>query len=279
MIRLYGWLISLGLGVLIANQSFAWNSFGHRLVAQIALDNMTPQARHAYNHYNYQLDKSYASKSLVSAAPWLDTQRSSSQLWLLPFHYINIPFSRDHTKLLEPNSINAVVAIEDAMRVLNNKSSSTADKGFYLRILLHVVGDIHQPMHTVSEYTWRFPRGDKGGNRVYLAKNPVANNLHAYWDNGGGWLKPRQKYSSSVLIHRAKMIEKRWPCRNFVLHFDPKAWANESHQLAISKAYTVKLGHKPSKAYQHMVSLQTQKQIALAGCRLAFLLNRAASSE
>lgn len=271
--------IVIGLGFLVTSQSYSWNSFGHRLVAQIAFDNMTSKAKHAYNHYNYQLDKGYASKSLVSAAPWLDSLRSQDKLWLLPAHYINLPFSRDNSRLVEPDNLNAVVAIENAVAILKNKASSAADKGFNLRILLHVVGDIHQPMHAVSEFSQRFPTGDKGGNRVYLDKNPVANNLHSYWDNGAGWLKPRQKYSWMVLTHRAKMLEKRYPCQSFHLSYAPHAWAQESHNIAVNKAYRIKLGHKPSKAYQHMVRQQTQKQIALAGCRLAFLLNLTASSE
>jgi hypothetical protein len=277
MLKKFVSFIGTGIFLLLLSTSvYCWNSLGHRLIAQIASNHMTDRAKIKYNAYNHKLDRVYGARTLVNAAPWLDNLRYLNELWLQPMHYINIPFSRDGTELIEPNTVNAIFAIEKAASVLKNKHASSYDKGFSLRILLHVVGDIHQPMHGVSEFSVRHPEGDKGGNLFRLGKNPVGTNLHSYWDNGGGWLKGRKKYPRAFLTRRAGIIEKHWPCDISSMEFNPKQWAEESHQLALNKAYTLKVGQKPPKAYQQMVRQLSEQRIAIAGCRLAYTLNEAA---
>ncbi|MDP1604668.1 MAG: S1/P1 nuclease [Legionella sp.] len=277
MLKTFATRISAGLLLLIINtHAYSWNSLGHRLIAQIAYDNLNSDTKNLYNNYNHNLDKVYGARNLVNAAPWLDSLRYLNELWLQPMHYIDIPFSRDGTALIQPDATNAVSAIEKATSVLKNKKASPYDKGFSLRILLHVVGDIHQPMHGVSEFSSRHPGGDMGGNLFHLAANPVGTNLHSYWDNAGGWLKGKKHYSRTNLAKRASSIEKHWPCDSFSMGVNPKRWAHESYQLAVNKAYTIKVGQKPSKSYQRMVRQLSEQRIAIAGCRLAYLLNEAA---
>lgn len=258
---------------LFASEAYSWNSFGHRLVVQIAYNHLSPNAKKMCNLYNQALAPIYGARTLVDAAPWLDSLRSQKDLWLQPGHYINIPFSRDGTALLPPNTMNAIFAIEEAITVLNTRQTSLFDKGFSLRILLHVVGDIHQPMHAVSQFSRTLPKGDKGGNLRYLVRNPVARNLHSYWDKGGGLLTPRAQYSYTLLNRRANSMERRWPCHPDLMVLTPKIWAEESHTIAVTKAYVFNTSEKPTKSYQKMVKKLSEQQIALAGCRLAALVN------
>jgi hypothetical protein len=265
-------VISLGLSV----SAHAWNSLGHRIVAQIAYDQLTPQSRQIYNSFNHALDGVYGARSIVSAAPWLDRLRYRNELWLQPLHYIDIPYSIDNTPAIEPDKVNAVYAINEAISILKSKTASTYDKGFSLRILLHVIGDIHQPMHAVNLFSKSYPRGDQGGNLVTLAPNPVASNLHAYWDNGGGYLKT--KYSYKSVAKKAQLLVKGWPCDVGSELLNPVQWAEESHQLAVELAYLVNKGDKPSKAYQRSVKTTVKQRLATAGCRLGNLLNKLASN-
>jgi len=269
-------ILCLGMGCLIFANAYAWNSVGHRLVAQIAYDKLSPRAISIFNRYNRYVDQpnsKYGPRTLVGSAAWLDSQRRADQLWMQPMHYINIPFSRDNTPLLPPKKLNAVVSIEQARQVLESSMASDYDKGFYLRVLLHVVGDIHQPMHSVSLYSARTRNGDKGGNMYHLKNNPVADNLHAYWDRGGGSLIRNKAYSVSALRRRAKLIEKRWPCDAQNVSLSAQNWADESFQIAVNQAYQLPYGQKPSGMYQKQVKQTSEQRLALAGCRLAAVLN------
>ncbi len=264
--------------MLLITKSYSWNALGHRLVAQIAYHHLTKQAKQIFNHYNHTLDKQYRPQSLVNAAAWLDSLHDQNHLWLAPKHYINIPFTKDRTRLIPPTRVNAVSAVEEAMRVLNSQQKSDLAKGFSLRVLLHVVGDLHQPMHTVNQFSARYPQGDKGGNLYYLGSNPIASNLHAYWDKGGGLLSQKRHYSQAQLNRLAYRIEKRWPCSMDNMNLEPKIWATESHQLAIHKAYRINAGQKPDKHYQRMVKIVSEERLAMAGCRLAAVLNTLAAN-
>ncbi len=268
--------ILTGLLLLIVfPSSYSWNALGHRLVAQIAYNHLTPQARDAYNYYNHALDSRYRPQSLVNAAVWLDSLRYQKDLWLQAKHYIDIPFSWDGTPLIQPDPINAVSAILDAKAILEKNLVDDFNRGFTVRILLHVVGDIHQPLHAANQFTAEHPQGDQGGNLFLLASNPIATNLHAYWDRGGGALLSKDKKVNATLLQKkANHIEKRWPCHLENMNLDPKIWAEESFQLALQHVYQVK--KKPTKKYQAMAKALSEQRIALAGCRLAALLNKLA---
>lgn len=261
----------LCLLLLIQATGFCWNGLGHRLVAQIAYNHLTAHTKQIANLYNQTLNKGHYHQNFVNAAAWLDWLRDDE---LLVKHYINLPFSIDGTPLLPPNKSNAITAIKESILILKNQATVMNEKGFYLRVLLHVVADLHQPMHAVSQFSKFHPYGDKGGNLFRLKSNRIASNLHAYWDKGGGFLTAKQKYSKAQLIRKAYNIEKKWPCELQKMNLNPIKWANESHQLALTEAYQLKLGEKPNNAYEKKVKKITEQQIALAGCRLAALLNK-----
>ncbi|ASQ45966.1 S1/P1 nuclease [Legionella clemsonensis] len=258
----------------IIGDSYSWNSLGHRLVAQIAYHHLNSHTKQVLNHYNHALDKVYRPQNLINAAVWLDSLRYQNDLWLGPRHYINIPFSLDGTELTEPAEINAVTAIMAAKQLMQDSSVNDFEKGFTLRILLHVIGDIHQPLHAASQFSIEHPKGDQGGNLFPLNNNSIATNLHAYWDRGGGWLNTGKYYNAAQLSKMARRIEKHWPCHVQQMNLDPKFWAQESHQLAVQKAYQIHPGQKPSKSYQQMVKTTSEQRVAIAGCRLAALLNQ-----
>jgi hypothetical protein len=268
----HSWLAVL-IGLVMFSTSYSWNASGHRLIALIAYHHLSPHARQVCNRYDHALDRVYRRQTFISAATWLDSLRYQNQSWLGQKHYINMPFSWDGTELLQPAASNAVSAIREASKLLQNPHRSDFDKGFSLRILLHVTGDIHQPLHAVSQFSVKHPKGDGGGNLFSLPSNAIASNLHAYWDKGGGFLNNSPNHNSSWLKEKARSIEQRWPCHLEKMELDPQLWARQSFQLAVNKAYSLKPGRKPSIQYQKMTKAISERQIALAGCRLAALLN------
>jgi len=248
---------------------FSWNALGHRLIAQIAYDQMSSHAKQTFDSYNHALDKVYKPQTWVNSAVWLDTLRHQDINWFATMHYIDIPFSDDGSALPFPQDVNALWAIERSRHLLLNKYATSFDKGIALRILIHVVGDIHQPLHAVTKISAELPKGDRGGNLVLLDDNPVAKNLHSYWDKGAGLLGTKN-YNETQIEKRAAKIEKRWPCKQLDLDSTPAQWANESHILAIKRVYKLPV----DEHYQINAQKISEKRIAIAGCRLGALLNK-----
>lgn len=250
---------------------YSWNALGHRLVAQIAYDNINDETKRLFNKYNRVLNRNHKAYGLVNSSVWMDKLYSSEFSYLKPMHYIDIPFTNDNSPLPMYNSKNAVYAVRKASNVLLNPNSSPMEKAIATRMIWHIVGDIHQPLHAATRITNQFPSGDRGGNLVKLKKNPVARNLHAYWDRGGGFLSQQQKYTQRDVKQMAKKIENRWPCHLDSMNLNPMNWASESHTIAINQVYGKFLGEETGYTYQQMTQRISERQIALAGCRLAAL--------
>lgn len=101
--------------------------------------------------YSHSKSKTSSNVNFVKSASWLDSIRAHDVHWFDALHYIDIPFSMDETELPVLTDINALWGINQAIAVLSSKKASIADKKLSLRILVHLVGDIHQPLHTVTK--------------------------------------------------------------------------------------------------------------------------------
>lgn len=257
----------------LMNVTWAWNALGHRLVAQIAIDQLSKKKLWQLNQLNHAMDRAYPPMSLVNAAIWPDLLRNYDVTWFDAYHYIDIPFTKDQSTLPVVSGENGVNAIMKALKSLKSTRTTAYDKGLSLRLLMHVVGDLHQPMHAVTRISYQHPQGDMGGNLYYLATNPVSKELHGYWDKGAGFLTPDYPVNSVKLQRLAKRIHAQWPCDVHLIASEPSVWAEESHTIAVINAYSIEEGTYPDKRYQHSVERISQQRIALAGCRLAYLLD------
>lgn len=253
---------------LYSTSLFAWNATGHRLIAQIAYDSLTPKAKHFFNKKNSVLNHHHKSYNLVNSAVWMDHLYAPEFNSLRPMHYIDLPFTRDGSPLPKSNKINAIVAINMSKRTLLNPAATPLEQAIAVRLLWHVVGDIHQPLHAVTCVSQHYPKGDQGGNLYKLKKNPIAKNLHAYWDKGGGLLSQNKRYRQQEIKQLATQLEKQWPCNPATVDTNPFHWALESHELSKKNVYNIH-HHTPDAAYQQKAQLITAKRIAIAGCRLA----------
>jgi hypothetical protein len=246
---------------------WAWNAEGHRVIAQIALDNMTPSAKARFQVAHPLLDKRDAPKSFTEAAVWFDKFHGV----VGPMHYVDIAFSDKgyHGAPLPPKPLNAIMAFEQSRLFLLRGEGSSLGRVVALRILMHVVGDLHQPLHAATRMSRAHPEGDAGGNYVRLPRQAAAKNLHAYWDRGGGFLLGR-----SQVKQRAHVLEKMWPCHPEEVDLDSKQWVLESFSIAQEKVYHfTKASIMPGGTYQAMVYQLSEQRLAEAGCRLAAVLN------
>ena len=267
-------IFSLMIGVCFTCSSVhAWNSVGHRVAAQIAYDHLTPHAKKTYNHYNQTLNKIYKPESIVNAAVWLDRLRFKGITWFNEIHYIDAFFTTDDSPIPPVSPINALTGIDKANKTLLSKRANDFDKGVAFRVLIHVIPDIHQPLHAASLVSKATPEGDMGGNLYEIGHNEVASNLHRFWDEGGGILKHEKRVTRKQIRTIAHEILKEYPCSSFKMNGKPKDWADESHQLAKTIAYQIKRHNVPNKEYIDKAQQITKQRLAQSGCRLATYLN------
>lgn len=253
----------------------AWNAIGHQVIMQIALDNMTEEAKKVSDYYNHALDVVYPPLSMVEASIWLDTiHYQGNVIWYNRMHYVNWGFSKDGTPIPAIESTNAVWAIDEALKNISSKYATRFDRGISWRILIHVAGDIHQPLHAGGLVSKEHPNGDLGGNLFPINASPIAKNLHSYWDKGGGYLVTKTRYKEDAIEKIAHEIEAQWPCDMPKMDVHPRYWLKESHKLAVNTVYNITPNSKPDALYQAQAINVSKQRMALAGCRLAAILNR-----
>jgi hypothetical protein len=195
------------------------------------------------------------------------------------WHFVDIPFSSDHSALPSvpvPNAQTQIVAFRATL------ASTQPDelKSYDLVWLLHLVGDIHQPLHATARITQSDPKGDAGGNKVKLLGD-AASNLHSYWDDLPG---TECKFCSDKIpcVHRAIVFGKTLGPVTQVAgrNLDTETWAHESFEYARTAVYETPIGPAdgpytivPWSTYERQAYRLAQKRVALAGARLARVLN------
>jgi len=304
----------------LATSSGAWNSKGHMTVAAAAWKDLTPDAR-AKAIALLRLNPDYPAwvqgvapadadtVAFVRAATWPDQVRSTYQedgstpkgnatetqnigfvdcLKHRYWHFDDIPFSTDGTPLEDPGTPNAVTQIRAFSSALADPATSDEIKSYDLAWLLHLVGDIHQPLHATSRFTQQSKHGDSGGNAVILCPKRGMkcsnrfNSLHAYWDDALG---TSDSASSALKMACLKPAPAGSHClpqapADALTIDDPGTWAQESFDLSRKVVYQRPIGggkgpYYLTKRYQATVGSTAEKQVALAGARLAKLLNAA----
>ncbi|MES2828567.1 MAG: S1/P1 nuclease [Bacteroidota bacterium] len=152
----------------------AWSMLGHRIVGQIADNHLSPRAKKA-------LKLILGNESIAMASNWGDFIKSDSNYdSLYNWHFVNLPGGLDKQGVFsyletekEANVYNRALQM---INVLKDKNSLPAQKQFAARMLIHLIGDLNQPMHTAH-------KEDLGGNKVYVTWFGEKSNLHKVWDD------------------------------------------------------------------------------------------------
>lgn len=195
------------------------------------------------------------------------------------WHFIDLPFSPDGTELKPapvPNAETQITAFRTALR----DSDSDDVKSYDLVWLLHMVGDVHQPLHAVARFTKGQPDGDDGGNGVRLCADPCRENLHSLWDGllGGSSYDPLHDIAPAVML--AGHLDDGEPAGAAVT--DVHEWLTQSLKIAQDATYASPVRPDPAvgpsktnRAYRQRALAVAEDQAVLAGYRLARLLNDA----
>lgn len=261
--------------------SWAWNNNGHMLIAQIAYEHLTPKVKSRVDELSGLLGEYYPyNRTFVRAAVWADWLKGSSVRAFDRWHYIDLPYSPDGLKGVAPDLQNNVVwAINQSQTVLKSRRSNEFEKALFLRFLIHFMGDIHQPLHCINRISAKYPQGDQGGNKFKVI-SPYGDNLHRIWDQGLGYLKistGRHLISMGQLHLMAEDLQKTYPMESFkkqLLVSDPRVFAKEGFEIGKNIVYTLSEGQVVTPDYQQAGESVVKQRVALAGYRLAQMLNR-----
>lgn len=247
--------------LLLAFPVSAWNAAGHRIVAQIALNQFSAQEQE-------KIKKTFGDILEMASEPDGYRELSSS---LSGWHYIDYPLVEEPVtnkiKLVSKQN-NIVWALKESKRVI--KKSLKKDTRFpgFLRVfqsnLIHLMGDLHQPLHCIARVTEKNPKGDKGGNLFFIKHAGKKENLHHLWDGGLGLLENLEVSAQTEL---AKKIAKENPQEE--LKGDFESWSKESYMLAKSQVYQTVEDEEITKDYVTRGQALVKKRLALAGYRLA----------
>jgi hypothetical protein len=279
------------LSVLFAPRvALAWSNEGHQIVAQIARDELTPQARAWVDRLLADDKDTLTAPDMLSRASWADAWRGAGHRETASWHFVDIEIDKPDLsaacygfpKAAGPASAGpADDCVVDKLNEFEAELSSPAtpepERILALKYVLHFVGDIHQPLHASDNH-------DKGGNCVQLSLGgPRTLNLHAYWDTAVlEPLRPDPVAAARALEAEITPAEKAaWRKGT------PADWAREGYGLARSAVYT--MGSAPgcatgaapitlSLAYQTHAQAVARVQLEKAGVRLAATLNSAAAA-
>lgn len=262
--------------------ALAWSALGHRMVGAIAERHLTPQAEARVR----ELLAGEPDPSLAGVAYWADALRNQDPprfKLTSKWHYINAQGGGcDFDEARDCPDGNCVVAqIEKQRAILADRTQPRDARRDALKFLVHLVGDVHQPMHAGD-------RTDAGGNQYQIslatALEPEAyardkyldgvmgTNLHSVWDyyilgaagfGAGG---------DAVAPYANRLDALPWPPSNEAPLFAPMAWAKESCRL-IEARHIYPDGHKLDDAYLDAMRPLAEQRIRQAAWRLAAMLN------
>ncbi len=232
-----------------------WGKTGHRATGEIAEKHLTKRAKK-------EIDKLLSGHSIAFVSNFADeikSDRSYSKYY--PWHYVNFPFYSTYDTHPKNESGDLIVGIETCITILKNEHSTRAEKVFHLKMLIHLIGDLHQPLHNgLAE--------DRGGNDIQVEWFNEGTNLHTVWDT-----KMIETYNMSYteLASNTKPLS-----ANQIQELQKGTvidWMYESKDLCEQVYDSVEEGEKLRYRYSFDYMDTVLFQIQKGGIRLAAILN------
>jgi len=245
-------LTVLALCFLNAASAHAWGADGHRLIAELAESQLTPAAAAEVG----RLLSLEPGSTMVSVSTWADEIRRPASA---PLHYVNLP-ADDCTYVRQRDCADGrclVEAINEQVLILRSKAND-ARRLVALKWVIHLVGDIHQPLHVGLA-------SDKGGNQFQVRAFGRGSNLHAVWDRE--LIRRRARGPSQLLYDASNVVLAVSAAR-------PADWANESCVARGSPGFYPN-NRLIGAAYATQWDGELVVRLAMAARRLAAVLNTA----
>lgn len=244
----------------VPNSARAWGLLGHRIVCLVAESYLTPEAK-------AQIQAIIGNSTLAMESNWPDFIKSDSTYnYLNPWHYMDLEDGLNYSQLKEElkkdTAVDAYTKLRFLIKELKNKNLTREKKLFYLRLLIHITGDLHQPLHVGHDE-------DQGGNKISVMWFGVPSNLHRVWDES---LVEYQQLSyteyTKAINYTTKAQRLSWQ------HQPMEQWIFESYILSRGiYAEITRPDQKLSYRYNFLHIQDLNNQLLKGGVRLAGLLN------
>tara|TARA_B110000091_G_scaffold170020_1_gene182495 strand:- start:339 stop:1079 length:741 start_codon:yes stop_codon:yes gene_type:complete len=238
-----------------SDEAVFWGKNGHRATGEIAEKHLTRKAKRS-------IDKILKGQSLAFVATYADEIKSDKKYnKYYSWHYINMDLDQTYEEAEKNPKGDLVTGINTCIEILNDKNSSDDEKNFHLKMLVHFMGDLHQPMHIGR-------KEDKGGNSIQVEWFGKGSNLHRVWDTNmiDDWEMSYIELADNAddlsktqieTIEKGTLID----------------WVNEVHIVTNEVYNSVEKGEnlRYKYSYNHFGTVRTQLQ--KGGIRLAKVLN------
>ncbi len=232
-----------------------WSKTGHRVIGDIAQEHLTGKSKRA-------VSKLLNGASLASVSNFADEIKADSTFRKFsPWHFVNFPADKKYTDV-EPSPYgDLIIAIEECTRIIKDRNTEDSEKAFYLKMLVHFIGDLHQPMHVGR-------LEDKGGNDIQLQWFNRGTNLHKVWDDNmiDDYGMSYTELSESLPKWSKAQIKA-------VEQGNIYDWVEESQDIANKIYESVESGEKLYYRYGYEWWSTVESQLQKGGLRLAKVLN------
>ena len=232
-----------------------WSKTGHRVVGEVAQMHLTRKARKA-------ISELLEGETLAEVANYGDdikSDRAFSEYG--PWHYVNFPADKAYTEVTPSPQGDVVQGIQKCITILKDPLISRQEKVFHLKMLIHLIGDLHQPMHIGRAE-------DRGGNDIQLQWFGRGSNLHRVWDSnliddyGMSYTElartlPRWSQDKIHQIQQGTLYE----------------WVEEIQEVTNQVYASVEVGEKLGYRYRYDWWDTVEEQLLRGGLRLAGVLN------
>ena len=252
--------------LLISSAAFAWGPKGHDIVAAIAEQNLTAKAK---KNLNELLD----GKSIVYYSSWMDGIQNSpywkngynkTKTW----HYANVDKGYTYQTMQKNENGDVVTALNKLTYELTENEANLTDsmKVDYVKMIIHMVGDLHCPMHAGR-------LSDRGGNSVKLKFFGQKTSLHSLWDSK--IIDSARKWSYTEWAHQLDRKDKKY--KKAVVQGTYEDWFNKTVENAAEIYDYVERdaarAEKLSYQFVYDFSPMLEESLLLGGYRLAYVLN------
>ncbi len=247
-------LLTLSIQLVFSND-FEWSKTGHRTTGEVAERHLSRKARKA-------LDKLLDGQSLALVSTYGDDIKADKAYReFSAWHYVNFPADKKYTDVEPSPEGDIVIGIQKCISIVKDEKSTEEDRVFYLKLLVHLVGDLHQPMHVGR-------LEDKGGNDIQVQWFGKGTNLHRVWDSNmidDFGMSFTEIANSLPKLNKSeiKAIQKG----------DVFTWVEESQDLANELYGSVEIGEKLGYEYSYKYWGMVETQLQKGGLRLAQVLN------
>ncbi len=240
--------------VFLSFQVFSWGVTGHRVVGKVAESYLSKKAKK-------KLAAILDNESLAEVSNWMDDIKSErSYDYAYDWHWVTIPSGQTYEQAEKNPKGDVIATVRRIIEELKKGGLEKQKEAEHVKMLVHLIGDIHQPLHVGTGE-------DKGGNDLKVEWFREKSNLHRVWDSD---MINHKRYSytelADIVTNVSNTQVKEWQA-------DPLTeWAMESMELR-NQVYTIPENKKMSYRYMYDNWSTVELRLVQAGVRLAAVLN------